>query len=261
MNVRILHIFQSIAGMVLIILSSIGLALCADEDLTPLDILKAGRFLLVKSQRPLRIDVVVNASVDSVDDWKRILTDFPDKSTKLTYLLACSSIVSHLIPSNGSIRVSILDTLKMKTFADRENAIDFDWESAIKTVAGQNPDTVDARSLGSQNKASAYFTDQLQKIIKCDANDSCASAKESPLRIVIVVSHEMKFTENKPVQKLVLPQDSASIRFFYFLMMERAGVNDDIYRTLKSTNPKRYDISDYSSFLKALKALISEIEK
>jgi len=120
----------------------------------------------------------------------------------------------------------------------------------------------------------------VQKVL----NDAGGHVAGSPLRIVIIVSRKMPFPE---IQKIVIPQNSASTQFFYFQedlhrraahyeivrppvlstpafvgeTQKNVSLNDNLYQMLKSTNLKRFVVSDRSSFLKSLSVLISEIEK
>jgi hypothetical protein len=239
--------------------------------------LQEGSYLTVKNRRPLCIDIVVNVSSDKVSYPNDIY--FSDYSPHPASLPEYSTFFSHLKLSSGSIRVSILDALRMTTFADRENAIGYNWGRTIKNVSEQDSDTVDASALDPK-KASGYLVDQVQKVL----NDAGGHVAGSPLRIVIIVSRKMPFPE---IQKIVIPQNSASTQFFYFQedlhrraahyeivrppvlstpafvgeTQKNVSLNDNLYQMLKSTNLKRFVVSDRSSFLKSLSVLISEIEK
>jgi hypothetical protein len=207
--------------------------------------------LPVKNKRPLCIDIVVNASEYYLYKKSNAISLQPS-------LLKYSSFFSHLKPSSGKIRVSILDALQMRTYVDRENAKDFDWMGAGKLLSEQDPDTVDAGLLRTQTKASEYFSDQIQKILKEDAGEP---GEESPIKIIIVVSRGMQFPKNTPIQKITLRQGSASTHLFYFLIQDSARqYYDDLYKMLKSPHPKHYIVSDRRYFIEALKKLITKIE-
>jgi hypothetical protein len=93
---------------------------------------------------------------------------------------------SHLKPSSGSIRISVLDISRMKIFADRENAIGFDWDGWIKKLVEQNSqNSIDIASLGTHPESLSLFIDQINKIMQ---QDTCAPGAMNPLKIIIVLS-------------------------------------------------------------------------
>jgi hypothetical protein len=223
--------------------------------------------LPVKNPRPLCIDVVVIGSLErypergaylSTDSPDTIIQPLPNYFPHATRLPRYSSYFSHLKPGRGDIRVSILDLSRTKMVADRANALGFDWRPAIKTVLEQNSDAIDAASLGAQINAPSYFVDQLNKILK---NDECVPGKESPLRIIIVVSRKIPFAKHALIPK-VDPKNYASTHLFYVVDSEFASnhYNDDLHKMLRRSNATSYIVTDRVSFLTILKNLISKIE-
>jgi hypothetical protein len=222
-------------------------------------------WLPVNNNRCLCIDIVANTSVDydsnyqlgQFDAWN----DLHRSDVKSSDVLQASSVLSHLTLRKGRIRVSILDTLRMKTFLDWEEASTIDWQRVIESLEKRDPFTINADVLGSQTQASAYLSDKLQKIME---DDACANEAEIPLKIVIVVSRDTLFAERirlRPVLTRIPPQDPASVRFFYFCLTEPGKWDDDLFMMLKKTKPQRFNILDPYSFRTTLAALISSLEQ
>jgi len=202
-------------------------------------------WLPVKNSRSLYVDIVVNTSIDEPYDRYSWPT------------LQASSVLSHLLLEKGCVRVTILDALRMKTLFDREDATNFDWQHAMQVFMEQERAVIDLGTLGSRTQASAYLDDVFQKILD---EGACAPGEESPLRIVIVVGGgSFEFPKHTSVQQIV-PQDPASVRFFYFRYTD-IWLSDDLLDMLKRTKPQKFFIDQPLVFRKALAELISDLEK
>jgi hypothetical protein len=210
-------------------------------------------WLPVKNNRYLCIDIVVNTSVDK------------PYSQYSSSVLQASSVLSHLELSKGSVRVTLLDALRMKTIFNRVDAVDFDWQQAIEVFKDQERAVIDIGTLGLQTQASAYLLDEFQKILE---DSACGPGAESPLKIVIVVSGGwLKFAKDTRIHQIE-PQDPDAVRFFYFNTYTYGeSVGDQLYKMLKRTKPRRFLFDDplFSRdpllFRKALASLISDLEK
>ena len=212
-----------------------------DHDL-PFPLAKGKEWLPVKNSRGLCIDIVANTSADYDYNPRLGLSSYEGGLSVRKYkahansivILRVSSVLSHLDLRKGKIRVSILDTLRMKTLFDREDASSFDWQLAGKALTQQDHFTIAKNLIGSQTEASSYLSGKLSKILE---DDACAPEAESPLKIVIVVSSEMQFAKDTRIGK-VIPQDPASVRFIYFPLSYY--MKDDLLTMLKPTKPRVY---------------------
>jgi hypothetical protein len=221
-----------------------------DEELKFYSLDQSRKWLPVKNNRCLCVDIVANTSVDNVSRGR----DFG--RMRSSSILSISNMLSYLELRNGRVRVTILDALEMKTLVYREDALGFDWQGTSRLVARQNLDTIDIDSLASQTQASAYLFDTLHEILK---DDACAPGKEAPLKIVIVVSTDMVFAKHTPIRQIA-PQDPASVLFFHF-RTRLIPAADDLSKMLKMTNCKAYTVQNGSSFREDLADLISRLEK
>jgi hypothetical protein len=219
-------------------------------------------WLPVKNNRSLCIDIVANTSMDwhnnpRLGRWYQSPGPPIVARDKSKHILQVASVLSHLGVRKGRVRVSIVDALRTKTLFNREDAADFDWQRASRSLKTETPSTIDIDLLASQTQASAYLYDTLQEILE---DNACASGTELPLKIVIVVSTDMVFPEDTPIRQIVLPNRD-SVRFFYFKIPKGIPANDDLHKMLEKTKPKAFTVRNGSSFRMDLADLISRLEK
>jgi hypothetical protein len=234
---------------------SLGIRVSSVNDVWPLG--HGREWLPVKSSSRLRIEIVVNTSAYN-NPYRRNKAAAINYPVYSLHLLQVASVLSNLRPPKGCVRVSMLDTLRMKTLFDREDAESFDWQRASEVVAKQDQVTINASLLRSRTKASAYLLDVLLKIM---ADSGCASGAEPPLIVIIVVSRELLFAEHTRIER-VIPLNPASTRFFYFSVASNiVNMGDDLFKMLKPAKPQRYFIMEPRLFRNALAALISSLER
>ncbi len=224
---------------------------------------KGKEWLPVNNSRNLCIDIVANTSADYDSNPRLGLRSargpygvsirYKAHASSLQILQA-SSVLSHLKLNKGKVRVSILDTLRMKTLFDCEDAEDFDWQQASEVVAKQNPDIITKDQLGSQREASGYLLEVLSRIME---DEACAPEGESPLKIVIIVSSEIRFAKETKISE-VIPKNPAAVRFVYFPLS--SYMEDELLKMLQPTKPRVY-ASDSRSFRWLLADLISYLEE
>jgi len=239
--------------------------------------LAGGReWLPVKNNRSLCIDIVVNTSMDW-DHKPDLGVQHPaawqayarprTPTVNLESILQVASVLSHLEPREGRVRVSVVDTLRMKTLADREDAGVFDWlhvsrrtddwQNNSRLIERNNRDTIDDDWSSSQPQACAYLLEKLQEILD---DNACMFGTESTLKIVILVSTDMVFPENTTIDQIA-PQDLDSIRFFHFKIPKGISADDDLQEMLKQTKPRKVTVRESGSFRKDLADLISRLEQ
>jgi hypothetical protein len=238
--------------------------------------LAAGReWLPVRNSRRICLDIVANISpgrrytrtVKRGRITSNILT-YPDiKEYGRHYaedyrVLQAAGVLSHLGLENGKIHVSILNTLGVKTYFYRENAVKLDWRRTGQALLNQSePDTVDYGQLKAETEASAYLVDTLHKIM--DEN-SCTPDSEPPLKIILVVSGDLKFAERTPIRRLI-PPDRLKYPFpnkvFHFRIGRSDGSYDDLRTMLEPLKPQKYSFMDARSFRQALADFISRLEE
>lgn len=214
-------------------------------------------WLPVKNRRNLCIDIVVNTAVNPDTEQHRLSPWAYNYRMNASQMMQVASVLSHLALRAGSVRVTVLDALRMKMIFDREDAGNFDWQHASKVVEDQDQATIDIGLLGLQKKTPGYLFDVFREI---STEAGGANAAGPPLKVVVVVSRELWFDEEARVQPFVA-QDSAATKYFYFCVTEHEYVNDDIFKMLKPNKPRCIFLLDPLYFRKALASLIASLEK
>jgi hypothetical protein len=192
--------------------------------------------LHIKNKRCLCIDIILNTSIDSLP------SRVPGLSTSLepmgpSFMVQVAHALSNMQLNAGRIRISILDTLRMKTFFERKDVTGFDWKHAQEVVTKQNPAMIEADILKAQKQMPKFLLDTLNNILN---DNACAPGEPSPLKIVILLSSEMRFAESLPIPQIAI-KNPKSTRFFYFCLSSRYGEKDDLIKMLKPSNPQYVD--------------------
>ncbi len=204
-----------------------------------------GRWLPVNNKRYLCIDIL--AYISGLGFHEEL------ERRWLQNILQLSSVFSRLKPRSGSVRISILDPLRMQTYFDRENAAGFNWRHALEAITKQDRATISAGLLRSQTPA-GLLADQLQKIVN---DESCTPGVESPFKIIVIVSCGLRFPKHTRIPQ-VIPSNPASTRSFYFY-------TGDDYLPMMLKPIKRRNVTVIwpvpRSFRKELASLISSFEK
>ena len=244
-------------------------------------------WLPVNNSRNLCIDTIVNISMDWNHDPRLSRKWAPPgfgnprgfyvlPNVKLETILQAASVLSHIEPLRGQNRISIVDTLRMKTLYNREGASTFNWKKSSQKVLDWHNENLPEEQDGTDNtsinypgipiQASAYLHDILQQIMD---DDNCISHTEDAIRIIIIVSPEMLFGDNAVIQEVEI-QDQSSIQFYYFQIPKSTLSGDDLHKMLKRTKLKIYSVGNPRSirdrltplsFRDNLKKFISKLEE
>jgi hypothetical protein len=221
-------------------------------------------WLPVKNRRDLCIDIIVNISAnqksarDDLRPWDRQRPWWEyNYRINSSQVMQVASVLSHLRPRAGSVRVTILDVLRVKTIFDREDASNLDWQHVSEVVENQDQTMVDKSLLNSRNQAPAFLLSSVQKILD---DRKCRRREDSPPKIVILISSELIFDDDSKREQIV-PQDPGSARFIYFFVTTRTYVNDDIFKMLKQNKPTCFFLLDPLYFRKEIASLIASLEK
>jgi hypothetical protein len=215
---------------------------------------KGMEWLPVKNKRSLDIELVVDVSA-YYSTYMRMPIGAFNYQLHTMHLLQISSVLSHLHLQNGRVRITILDTLRMKTLFAREDAAGFDWRSTSEILAKQDQASIEARVLSSQTNTSAYLLDRLKESMK---GNGLSAENQDPFKVVIIVGSGLQFPEHTRIQRVILEHPD-STRFFYFCV--GLGSNDDLAKMLKPTKPRQFQILEPRAFRNALADFISALEK
>ncbi|MGB7847782.1 MAG: hypothetical protein WBL63_19375 [Candidatus Acidiferrum sp.] len=216
-------------------------------------------WLPVSTARPVRIDLIMDFS-GWTDPQEKIRPSAQAYRQSVGRLLQVGSVISHLTPKRGCIRVSSLDMLRMRTILDRVDSGDLDWDIVQRSMTKLDQFTVDVRALEKRKQAAEFF----RRFVTLAASDSagCGSDLEVPLHVVIVaVAGRLQFPSGTRVERMEVEADGEC--HFYYLRPEEIGPGygfDDVERMLKSVGARQYALSGPREFRRVLAKMIVDVE-
>jgi hypothetical protein len=211
--------------------------------------------LPVKNKRGVCIDIIVNTSVDyySGPSSGNFFRSFA--------IMRLARDLSNLELNKGRVRISIVDASQLKTFCDRKDGGDIEWEQIRKVLPKPDPDKIDAGLLKKQNQVPSFLINKIDQILD---DEPCAPEEKASQKIVAIISSEMRFSQNTPIPRFT-PRDPGAARLYYFRVPFRYGEQDDLARMLKQGKAQRIDSADGMvtplDFRKMVATLISDLDK
>jgi hypothetical protein len=205
-------------------------------------------WLAVSNARPIRIDLIMDFSgwTDPAQAYRQ----------SVGRLLQIGSVISHLAPRRGCIRVSSLDVFRMRTILDRVDAGDLDWDIVQRSTTHLDQFTVDVHALEKRKQVAEFFRRFLKQAVSDPAG--CGSDLEVPLHVVIVApTGRLQFPSGTRFERVEL--EACDECRFYYLRPEGYGF-DDVERILKSLRARQYALSGPREFRRALAKIILDVE-
>jgi hypothetical protein len=216
-------------------------------------------WLPVSNKRPVRIDLIMDFS-GWTDSQEKILPSVQAYRQGVGRLLQAGSVISHLTPERGCVRVSSLDMLGLRTILDHVAGGGLDWDMVQRSATHLNQFTVDVRALEERKQAAEFF----RRFLMQTALDptGCGSEFETPLHVVIVaLANRLQFPLGTRVERVEL--EAGEECQFYYLRPAEIGPGygfDDVDRILKSLRARQYPLSGPREFRKALAKIILDVE-
>jgi hypothetical protein len=243
----------------------------------------------IENAHPLRIDVVVNlterveleldrqtalantarrAPNRLTPDW---MLDEPEQDVTSQSLLSVAEAVAAIDPK-GCVRVSAFDAIRAKTYLDRRSTINI-AHLMEELKLSRNVAQVDQRTLALRQKSAEFFRSFVQRIV--DDRTACDDASSALAeRAVVIVSDEMMFPKDEPLQSVEPATGNGNIRFYFLRLaipdFERqshfdyitgmrlrmaSGRFDEVARLLSDLHPRRFDLAQPKDFERALPQL------
>jgi len=271
-----LIVFDSVSGKGNVQRKQVKVSPLKDDELPELDrnfkdiefvtqtneIFQSGReWLPVENSRCLCVDIVTNIPLDQT---RKNSEEFGRHYSNPASVLQAASVLSHLGLQNSRIRLSLLDSLQVKTVLNRRNADNIAWQYTGRDLLYRgNSQTIDYNTIKGQTEASAYLHDLLSKIMK---EDECTLKAKSAEKIVIVISGPMKFAKRTNIRRFnpgEVTQNNTPVHFFYFLIPNSLTIgssDDDLNEMLVPVEPQTFTVRDPRSFRTALANFISQLE-
>ncbi len=168
-------------------------------------------------------------------------------------MIQLGSVLSHLQPANGYVRVSAADMSRMRILMDRQQAGTWNWKRFEDTVYAVDLDRIDANTLTNQQRRSV-FTDRFLVDLAKD-NTPCEPGGAPPNHVVILVSHHLRYPHHTPVTP-IQPEDCPHCRFIYLRLTNFLDEREDRYQDmLKPLHPRSFRFSTPQDFRRTLAEL------
>lgn len=223
--------------------------------------------LPVHTQAPVQIDLVVNLT----SNRQLSLTPNDLDSFRQPYvkgaLLGATALLSQLAPSEGCVRVSAIDILRLKVLLDRSSA---DPASNLDRIQQAIPSVldnavVDVHTLEGRTKAREFFRQFLEKVISDNA--SCSPRGPRAERAIIVVSDSLIFPEGDTDRELVSAPEYRNALFFHvrfsytlFTSISHADITfDEVGRMLGALQPHQFNVAEPNDLRRAVAEIVKDI--
>jgi hypothetical protein len=192
-----------------------------------------------------RLDVVLNIT-------KRFGWDVLYR-LDLQNMLEAGSVLGHLRPANGCVRLSVIDALRTKVLLDRFPADQMSWTGLQQAIENVNQDVIDVKVLANQTRIAQFTHDYLQGLA---AEKGCAGQPEQAPPLVVVVSPDVVLPDGNQIHELTaLPRG-----FYAYLHVGLGdGWQDGIGQILSSAKPERMKCANPKELREALPKIVARL--
>jgi len=227
-------------------------------------------YLPVQTQAPVQIDVVFNLT----GNQQLSLTANTIDSFRPPYaeeaLRAAAALLSQLAPSQGCVRVSAIDILRLRVVLDRSSADPASNLNQIQQAIPSDRDnaTIDAHTLAGRTKAREFFHQFLEKVISNNA--ACSPRLPRADRAIIVVSDSLIFPNGADREPVSPPEQGDAVffhvQFSYSWFSRRnsvvTGVTalDEVGHMLGHLRPRHFDVAEPKGLRRAVAEIVKDIE-
>jgi hypothetical protein len=241
-------------------------------------------FLPVKTRRPVRIELMLNASPVSAGEPSG-MEQSSNKS--LAGLIPALKAMAFMDARNGTLNVSVLDLTTQKVIFRQDAVHDLNWAKLKPALMDAKPNSIDVHALENRQQNAQFFLTQVRERI--DVVTPKAGLTET-LPILIVLSGPMAFDSGDNLHPLEIDHNPDAKVFYVryhstglppanpFLAGPRLGgrtplsrsngipqkmsePQDELERTLKALRPRLFDVYTPEQFRKALRNIIDEISQ
>jgi hypothetical protein len=239
-------------------------------------------YLPVKTERPVRIEVLVNESPTEIAMGRvgRV------SRRNMGNLIPALKVISQMEIGNGTMNVSLLDLERRKISFHQEDVGKLDWTGLRAELAENDPNLIDVHELENHEQNAQFFVSEVRKRL-----ENTASKGAEPARVLIVLSGPMAFRKGQDLHPIEAAPEPGS-RVFYIRYNAPARpqavaldtgpelrrgvavrppppaadprgttVQDSLGQTLKPLAPRLFDVTTAAQFRVALAAIISEISQ
>jgi len=251
-----------------------------DRDLPAVELVDPDRipppvpeYIPIHTHAPVRVDVVFNLTGnEQLSLTPSDLDSFRHPNLE-SGMRGAAGVLSQLAPTQGCVRISAIDILRLKVVLDRSSA---DAPSNLNRVQQAIPSlrdngAIDIHSLMGRTKAREFFHQFIDKIV--GDNAACSPEFVGAGHAIIVVSDSLVFPENSDTAPVVVSEDRSSLIFHMRFSSPSIRVNsynsdpiavryslDEVGHMLSPLHPRNFDVVEGKDFRRAVAEIIQDIE-
>jgi len=232
-------------------------------------------YLPLQTERPVRIELLVNASPVSGDEYSR---PRQVSNRTLSSLIPALKVISQADVRNGTLNFALLDLTTQQVIFRQDAVHDLDWGRLGPALKQAGPNVIDVHALENRKENPQFFVNEVRRRI----NDGAGS----PAPVLVVLSGPMSFGSGADLHPIELERKS-DVKVFYiryhsipprqpmdpFMSEPRRGRRmgpygrtpwssepvDSLEQTLKPLHPRLFDVTTPEEFRKALRDVINTI--
>jgi len=229
-------------------------------------------YIPIHTHAPVRIDVVFNVTRNQ---QLSLTPNSPLDTFREPYLegamRGATSLLSQLAPSEGCVRVSVIDILRLKILLDRSPA---NAASSLNRIQQAIPSALDNAALDVHNlvgrtKAREFFQHFLESLIT--DNGACVPRSPNEDHAIIVVSDSLIFAKGTEREPVSAPEHRNAlffhVRFSYNLFYNEGRPTatavttfDEVGHMLEELHPRHFDVAEPTDLRHAVAEIVKEIE-
>lgn len=230
-------------------------------------------YLPVPTPSPLRVDVVFNVTPNlqlglGNDHLDAVRTPVEES------VRGAAAVLTQLAVSDGCLRVSAIDVLRLRVAADRSSDGPVSaLEQVQRAIAGRRDNAaINVATLAGRVKAREFFHQFINGIATDDTG--CGPQLPSPRRVIIVVSDSLVFPSGEDTEPLA-PVQTTSLRFFHIrfsaisykhvdsvgtvTLDTRETTFDEVARMLSQFRPRTFDVAEPLDLRHAVAQIVDDI--
>jgi len=212
--------------------------------------------LTLDSQRPLKIDLLVNLTPSEI-----LTGSYRALNFNLRALIPILKTFSQIRVSNGVVNLATLDLTRQKVNFEQSNinVTQLDWDELRDVLTAADPSKIDVRSLHDRKYSAAFLRDEIARRIPSREEGQSTA----PMRVIILLSSSVAFNAREGLREIELPRECNCL--VYHLRFDwwnsRLAAFDDIDKVLKPLKLRKFSASSAREVRKALAVMLDEISR
>ncbi|MCL6480549.1 MAG: hypothetical protein K6U02_02370 [Firmicutes bacterium] len=222
-------------------------------------------WLPVQSERPLRIELLVNFS-PSEQFYPSVSVHRQNRGV----MLAALDVLSQLHVPNGSLHLIAFDLTHRRVLFEQPIRDRVDWEGLQAALSEIHPLQISREALEHRQQITTFFRELMRErlqrtraetLVAAEDAATGAIAAEPPQTVFILVSSGILFPSGNSLEPLTQREaDECDCRVFYFqFRIHRDNLWDHLTRLLTPFRPQRFFLQSPNDFRRGLARMLSQL--